>query len=116
MRLILNKEFSYLYDNLFEQQDIPCSVMVGEDFTIIFSDGCEIIAKVQDWDLDKIQNIYPVRAGSENFLDEHAMITLSRIDDYTYHIEKLKFFSSFIGWSTVFENGTYVSAMSKFES
>lgn len=114
MKLTLDKNLKCLSDDLFKQPDIPCRVIVGEDFTITFNDGCKIIANVQDWDLDKMQLIYPMRAGGNYFLFEQAMITLDKINTYTYDIKQLKFFSSLVGWNTIFENGHYVSVIDKF--
>jgi len=109
-------------DNLYtkkilEVNDIPCVCKISSTFEIEFLEAVpQVTGKVLNWTHKDIDARVPAGAGGDYTHYNFGIISISKLDNNLYIIEKLSMFDLWSGgWIKVIENREYVELIAEEE-
>ncbi|MCG8284445.1 hypothetical protein ACG9XY_06835 [Acinetobacter seifertii] len=117
LEVIVNFEDNLYTKKILEVNDIPCVCKISSTFEIEFLEAVpQVTGKVLNWTHKDIDARVPAGAGGEYIHDKFGMISISKLDNNLYIIEKLSMFELWSGgWIKVIENREYVDIIAEEE-
>ncbi|MBZ6532280.1 hypothetical protein [Acinetobacter seifertii] len=117
LEVIVNFEDNLYTKKILEVNDIPCVCKISSTFEIEFLEAVpQVTGKVLNWTHKDIDARVPAGTGGEYIHDKFGMISISKLDNNLYIIEKLCMFELWSGgWIKVIENREYVDIIAEEE-
>ncbi|MGP4826284.1 hypothetical protein ACTXGE_00130 [Psychrobacter sp. T6-4] len=95
-------------NELIKREDIPCFCKINNKFILTLDfDPYVLEGEMVDWDVERLNLLFPSGAGGEYTYYNHAMISIEKCAENQYEVRSLKFFKAYFGWMPIIIDGEY---------
>lgn len=95
-------------NEMLKRKDIPCFCKIDTKFVLTFDFNPFLLeGEILEWNIKKINLLYPSRVGGEYTYYNHAMVSITKLSEDKYEVSSLKFFESTLGWCPIIIDGEY---------